>query len=316
MEKYKYELLLYYKYVPISVTLSSVNTLCKAKNCKVNKRVLKSIYDCLDSSCTAYETMLSCDVCRDREVYRSTFEVTRSFTKTKYYIIDSAFPLFRGLYCLRDNFSTSDGKIREVTQHELNLYKSVIEFLYYFERKIDSYDEEKVKGLYTEFEWNILLPDLLTSLVLGIISYKEEEMLLEMLNRDVVIASLLDKISELCTLKSPIHIKPILEDFNPIIVTPPTVSATLREYICMFLALAMGQILKEFKPFLSNLNLRSVSDFRIIFELLNEYSFLEVNLDLSVPQLGTHTFRFISEDSKEIPKKYFTKEVLKVGKSS
>lgn len=296
---------LVYSYVPIQSTLSSVEAICKAKSCKVYRDAQSSIYEYLDTSSTTYESLALCYICRDKEIQRNMIEIPKRYTLSKYFITDSSFPFFRGLYCIRETFIASSGKTKSVTQQELNLYKEVLRAIYFIEGSSSSYDEEKVRKLYSDFEWNILMPELVTSLIIGVLTHKEEEMLIKLLQRDSVAELWISKLTDVTNTQYAIEISPMLKDFSPVILMSPTVAGIMREELSMLFSILVCQIIKKLKSSQPNINLRAVADARMIFELEEQYEALKVTITLKDAISGDIDFVFTSENSSDIVKRYF-----------
>ena len=154
-------------YTPVNIksTLESVETILKATYCHVNNQVHKnSIYNYLETSNIIYEEFTLCNKCRDKETNRSAFDIKRQFIKNKYYITDTVFPFFRGLYCLRDSFPGST-YVKEVKQHEVSIYKEAFKMIYFLSGSVHKYDGGRIRSLFTDFEYHIILPELIAGLV-------------------------------------------------------------------------------------------------------------------------------------------------------
>ena len=293
----------------VSSTFEAMTRL-KADTCKITSLALAegedscSIYKYFETSNTFYEELALYNLCNIANPPKTLRGLQRDYVVEKYYVIDTLFPLFRGLYCVRKSFSGSTSS-KWVNQHELSLYKETLKLIYFLAGYSSKYSEETVKSKYTPFELNILIPELVTGLVRGLISPKEKEILFELLRRDKYISIFLEKLADICKYTNAAEITPILPDFSPIIVWNPTVLSLLREYLSMGFATLFIQVFAKAKKMSSEINIRSISDFRMIFELETKYSVLDLTLDISNTSLGSITFRFISEVSTEIVGKYF-----------
>lgn len=298
-----------YTAVDINATLESIEAILKASCCHVNNQVHEqSIYNYLETSNTIYEQLTICNKCKEKGVNRSTFDIKRQFVKNKYYTVDTVFPLFRGLYCLRESFAGSS-YTKEVRQHEISIYKEALKLIYFFNGNARKYNDEEVKKLYTDFEFNIILPELLAGLVQNLMTTEEESLLLELLRRDENIATFIDKLEDTSKRQHPIEITPILPDFSPVIIWNPTIFNLLREYLCMGFSLILTQLIKKIKTISAKINMRSISDFRLIFELETSYESCVFNIRLNEDILGNIVFSLESEDSTQIVSTHFKQEV-------
>lgn len=269
---------------------------------------VESIYNYALTSNINFEKFKICELNKGRKTDNASYEINRTLIRDKYFYVDNAFPFYRGLHCYREKYNGSRSVKKYVNQHEISLYKEFIKLIYYMESAISAYDIENIKTKYSDFELNILLPELLTSVVNDVITIEEENMLYSLMERDKVLSSFLRKLRISCSQRDSISIAPLFAGQDPAIMLNATVIDFLREVISMFFSGCLARILKQSKDSHFDINMRSFSDFRLIFELRKEYECLEFNIEFSNSINGNVVFNFVSEDSNKIVEKYFVRE--------
>lgn len=266
-------------------TISNLETLITS-NCDFTlkrKEGTISIYDIVSTSLTTYENMvMSNELDKIRNTLSNKNLTLKRKTKLgRYFVEDSTFPLYRGLYCLRDSYCASRGKIKYVTTQEINIYRNYIQLVYIYEKAGHMYDEQTVRSLYTEFEYNFLLPELLASLCIGIISAEESALLIDLLKRDPILCTDIQHIEQLVDISqgSAVTIYPTMPHLSPINLHSPTVIDVLQHQACMYLTPLYLQVINICSSN-NEINVKAVSDFRLIVELERDYNVIDIQLNI------------------------------------
>ena len=118
-------------------------------------------------------------------------KVTRVISYNKYFCTDSTFPLFKNLLYLESERTKIKSRSNDKQHHEINLYYEIPKIIYYF---LDQpFESREFKEQYTPMEYYKLI-DFLTSLILDLITEREEEILIELLRKDRVLRNFYDEI--------------------------------------------------------------------------------------------------------------------------
>lgn len=244
------------------------------------KRNEGNIYDLVTSSLSEYECRKISNVLQDIDVYSkaSSVEIRREIKDKSFYIEDNTYPLYKGFYCLREKYVGSNSVYKYVTMQEINLVKNYIQLVYLYNKEDKPFDEELIKSRFkNEFEYDFILPELLTSLVLGVITERELETLIRLLKLDPVIAKDIGEMEMLVNLNSGVRMLPVTRHSFEVRIPDPTIEDILRNQVCSYLTPLLHQMVNINRR-RTGVNLKTVTDFRMIFELDNEYTHSEIIL--------------------------------------
>ena len=253
--------------------------------CEFNLKGLitkRNIYDYMCTSLSSYEKEVMNNELNKVQTSLSnkSVSVERTLSVNNYFIVDSTFPLYRGLLCMRETYSASKGIEKRITTQEINLYKNVIQLIYIYDKSGHLYNDSLVRQLYTEFEYEILLPELLAALCLDIITDGEFGMLLELLGKDPIVKIYLDNIKKICL---SVYGNPKSDNLNSSYLQftysdNEIFKGFLKEVICIMLNPVYKLVIDSCRN-ITGINIKSVSDFRIIFELSIGYDIVEIELN-------------------------------------
>ena len=252
---------------------------CKLKLNNFRNMGTKNIYDVLNSSLSEYESRKINNELQGMDVdsKSNSIGLERDIKRRNSLIEDSTYPLYKGFYCHRGSYTGSRSTVKHVVLHEFNVTRNFIQTVYYYNKSKVPYREDRMNKTFSKIEIDVIIPELLTSLFLDVISEKELNTLIDILSKDEIMRKEILNISKMVRCGYGIRMVPVTEHCNEYRFTKPSVKDILKTQVELYLTTILHQVLQACRKRIG-INIKSVTDFRIIFELDDVYDRAEVEL--------------------------------------
>lgn len=234
-------------------------------------------------------------------------KIDKNIIQHRHYVVDTTFPLYHNFFCYRESYIGSQARTRSAKSLEVNLYYCIPKLIYIMTGNASKYNDVEFFSRYSEKE-TLQLCDSMASITLGYNNLNDFKTLERLFERDEVLSKELSKIKALADsdyqticLSSYIKSEPLSKVEGDV-----TALSILQTYISVLLAPLLAKILQTVKRLQNGLHIRSLSDFRILFEV-EQSKELTITFSLTHEQYG---------DAELKPRIFTNKERIEILKQT